>query len=231
MNASPEDLLGGEDPDIADDKGNVVEQPAAPVIQDFHSFLSMIAHQRVFLQKHDMPKAQELLDSLEKELIQGKSRALKQRRLDRFFSVRTSPTRVRDSAPPVIDLSGEDEPVVEAEDASLGFGSVCASSQSSLSSFFQTPSTPSALQRSSCAQHDLEPASPIFSEGLSSQEEIFNAPPMSPLSPLPAGTSAVMENPGSSSSTTSSCWKLAAMAEQAEADEMMEYFFDSGDLD
>ncbi len=104
MNASPEDLLEGEDPDIADDEGNIVEQLAAPVILDFHSFLSMIAHQRAFLQKHDMPKAQELLDSLEKELIQGKSRALKQSRLDHFFSVWTSPARVCDSAPPVIDL-------------------------------------------------------------------------------------------------------------------------------
>ncbi len=178
-----------------------------------------------------MPKAQELLDSLEKELIQGKSRALKQSRLDHFFSVRTSPARVCDSLPPVIDLCSEDEPAVEAEDASSGFGSVCASSQASLSTFFQTPSTPSALQRSSCAQHDSEPASPVFSEGLSSQEEIFNAPLMSPLSPLPAGTSAVMETPGSSSSTTSSRWKLAVMAEQAEADEMMDYFFDSGDSD
>ncbi len=146
MNTSPEDLPEGEDPDVMDDEGNIVEQPAAPVILDFHTFLSTIAHQRAFLQKHDMPKAQELLDSLEKELIQGKSRALKQGSLDCFFSVRTLPAHVCGSPPPVcIDLC-EDEPAVEAEDASSGFGSVCASSQSSLSTFFQTLSTPSASQ-------------------------------------------------------------------------------------
>ena len=231
MNVALEDLPEGEDPDVADDKGNIVEHPAAPIIPDFHAFLAMIAHQRAFLQKNDMLKAQELLDSLEKELIQGKSRALKQSRLDRFFSVRTSPMRVRDSTPPVIDLCSEDEPAVEAEDASSGFGSVCASSQSSISTFFQTPSTPSASQRSSCVHESSEPVSPVCSEGLSSQEEIFNVLQMSPLSPLPARTSAARETPGSSSSTTSCHWKLAAVAEQAEADQMMDYFFDSGDSD
>ncbi len=216
---------------VADDEGNIMEQLAAPVIPDLHSFLATIAHQRVFLQKNNMPKAQELLVSLEKELIQGKSRALKQSRLDRFFSVRTLPARVRDSTPPVIDLCGEDEPVVEAEDASSGFGSVCASSQSSISTFFWTLSTPSASQRSSCVHESSEPVSPVCSEGLSSQEEIFNVLQMSPLSPLPARTSAARETPGSSSSTTSCHWKLAAVAEQAEADQMMDYFFDSGDSD
>ena len=230
MNVALEDLPEGEDPDVADDKGNIVEHPAAPIIPDFHAFLAMIAHQRAFLQKNDMLKAQELLDSLEKELIQGKSRALKQSRLDHFFSVRTSPACVHGSPLPVcIDLC-EDEPAVKVEDASSGFRSVCVSSQSSLLTFFRTPSTLSALQRSSYAQYS-EPVSPVSTEGLSSQEEIFNAPLMSPLSPLPAGTSAVMETPGSSSSTTSSRWKLAVMAEQAEADEMMDYFFDSGDSD
>ena len=229
MNVALEDLPEGEDPDVADDKGNIVEHPAAPIIPDFHAFLAMIAHQRAFLQKNDMLKAQELLDSLEKELIQGKSRALKQSRLDRFFSVRTSPMRVRDSTPPVIDLCSEDEPAVEAEDASSGFGSVCASSQSSISTFFRTLSTPSASQRSSCVYS--EPASPVCSEGLSLQEEIFNPPPMSPLSPLPAETSAARETPGLSSSTTSCHWKLAAVAEQEEADQIMDYFFESGDSD